>query len=141
MLFGEYDHQVDAKNRIRIPSRFKATIGNNYVFMKGSTKCISIYSEEVFKERYGKFTNVSVFDVEGQKALMEVLSSCYTANEDGQGRVVIPEKLRAYAGIEKDVVSIGMGDHIDMYDMKEREAMRSGKSYSEIISVLQGKLD
>ncbi len=141
MLFGEYDHQVDAKNRIRIPARFKATIGNNYVFVRGSTKCISIYSEEVFNARYGKFTNVSVFDVEGQRALMEVLSSCYQGCEDGQGRVVIPEKLRIYAGIDKDVVSIGMGDHVDMYSKEEREAMRTGKPYSEIISVLQGKID
>ena len=141
MLFGEYDHQVDAKNRIRIPARFKSTIVNNYVFVRGSTKCISIYPEEVFNNRYGKFTNVSVFDVEGQRALMEVLSSCYQACEDGQGRVVIPEKLRIYAGIDKDVVSIGMGDHVDMYSKEEREAMRTGKPYSEIISVLQGKID
>jgi MraZ protein len=52
MLFGEYDHQVDAKNRIRIPARFKSDIGNNYVFVRGSTKCISIYSEEVFNAYY-----------------------------------------------------------------------------------------
>ena len=55
--------------------------------------------------------------------------------------MVIPEKLRIYAGIDKDVVSIGMGDHVDMYSKEEREAMRNGKSYSEIISVLQGKID
>ena len=141
MLFGEYDHQVDAKNRIRIPARFKSDIGNNYVFVRGSTKCIIIYSEEVFNARFGKFASISVFDVEGQRALTEVLSSCYQACEDGQGRVVLPEKLRNYAGIDKDVVSIGMGDHVDMYSKEEREAMRSGKPYSEIISVLQGKID
>ena len=141
MLFGEYDHQVDAKNRIRIPSRFKAEIGNAYVFMKGSSKCISIYPANVFEQRYGKYANVSVFDQEGQEALVEVFSSCYNGVEDGQGRVVIPEKLRKYAEIDKDVVSIGMGDHIDMFSLSEREKIKSKKSYSEIIKVLQGKLD
>ncbi len=141
MLFGEYDHQVDSKNRIRIPSKFKAEIGSGYVFMKGSNKCISIYPSSVFESRYGKYVNVSVFDKEGQEALVEVFSSCFNGVEDGQGRVVVPEKLREYAEIEKDVVSIGMGDHVDMYSLKEREKIRSKKSYSEIIKVLQGKLD
>ena len=141
MLFGEYDHQVDAKNRIRIPSRFKNSIGQDYVFMKGANKCISIYPLSVFEERYGKFASVSVFDAEGQRALAEVFSYCFPSCEDGQGRVVIPEKLRAYANIDKDVVSIGMGDHIDMYSLEERNNIRTEKSYGEIVSVLQGKLD
>ena len=140
MLFGEYEHQVDAKNRIRIPMRFKSEIGENYVFMKGSNKCISIYPVSVFEARYGRFTEVSVFDAEGQRGIAEVFASCFTGVEDGQGRVVVPEKLRKYAQIEKDVVSIGMGDHIDMYDAKERENIRSGKSYGEIVSMLKGKL-
>ena len=140
MLFGEYEHQVDAKNRIRIPSRFKNSIGQNYVFVKGPNKCISIFPESVFNERYGKFSNVSIFDAEGQKALMEVYSSVYTAQEDGQGRVVIPEKLRNYAEIDKDVVSIGMGDHVDLFSLDIRNSYREEKTYSEAISVLNGKL-
>ena len=69
-----------------------------------------------------------------------MFSSCYPSSEDGQGRVVIPEKLRIYAGIDKEVVSIGMGDHIDLYALEERNNIRSEKSYGDIISVLQGKL-
>lgn len=140
MLFGEYEHQVDAKNRIRIPSRFKNSIGQNYVFVKGPNKCISIFPESVFNERYGKFSNVSIFDAEGQKALMEVYSSVYTAQEDGQGRVVIPEKLRNYAEIDREVVSIGMGDHVDLFSLDIRNSYREEKTYSEAISVLNGKL-
>ncbi len=140
MLFGEYEHQVDAKNRIRIPSRFKTAIGKDYVFMKGVNKCISIYPSKVFEARYGQFTNVSVFDAEGQRALTEIYSNCFQGQEDGQGRVVIPEKLRAYAGIDKDVVSIGLGDHVDLYSAEERNNIRTEKSYGDIVSVLQGKL-
>ena len=141
MLFGEYEHQVDAKNRIRIPMRFKSEIGENYVFMKGANKCISIYPASVFEERYGKFSQVSVFDAEGQRGIAEVFASCFSGVEDGQGRVVVPEKLRNYAGIEKEVVSIGMGDHVDMYSAVERENIRSNKTYGEIVSMLKGKLD
>lgn len=141
MLFGEYDHQIDAKNRIRIPSRFKQEIGEEYVFMKGVNKCVSVYPKSVFESRYGNFANVSLFDLEAQQALLEVFSSCFNAQEDGQGRVVLPEKLREYANLQKDVVSIGVGDHVDIYDKEEREKMRQGKSYSEIVSTLIGKIN
>ncbi len=141
MLFGEYDHQVDAKNRIRIPARFKNEIGNNYVFMKGPSKCISVYPLSVFENRFGKFLEVSVFDSDGQKALAEVFASCFNAVEDGQGRAVIPEKLRAYAGIDKDIVSIGMGDHIDIYSINERNALKEGTSYLDMLSILKSKIE
>ena len=141
LLFGEYDHQVDAKYRIRIPSRFKSEIGNNYIFMKGPSNCISVYPISVFEKRFGKFLDVSVFDSEGQKALAEVFASCFPGVEDGQGRVVIPEKLRVYAGIKKDVVSIGLGDHVDIYSSEEREKMKEGANYLELLSVLKGKID
>lgn len=141
MLFGEYDHQVDAKNRIRIPSRFKADIGSDYIFMKGPSGCISVYSSAVFNKRFGKLQEVSFFDVEGQKALAEVFANCFPACEDGQGRVVIPEKLREYAGIDKDVVSIGMGDHVDIYSKAEREKLKSENAYGKIMDILKGKTE
>ncbi len=141
MLFGEYDHQVDAKNRIRIPSRFKSEIGNNYVFMKGPSKCISVYPLNVFEQRFGKFLDVSVFDAEGQKALAEVFASCFNAVEDGQGRTVIPEKLRVYAGIDKEVVSIGMGDHVDIYSISERNSNKESASYLDMLSILKSKIN
>lgn len=140
MLFGEYDHQVDAKNRIRIPSKLKAELGNGYVFMKGASKCISVYPASKVDELVGQFSNINVFDSEAQESFAEFMSSFYPGDEDGQGRVVIPEKLREYAGIEKDVVTIGMVNHIDIYSKKERERLKNEKTYSERIKILKDRL-
>lgn len=140
MLFGEYDHQVDAKNRIRIPSKLKAELGSDYVFMKGSAKCISVYPASKIDELVNQFSNISIFDSEAQKSFAEFMSSFYPGDEDGQGRVVIPEKLREYAGIEKEVVTIGMVNHIDIYSKDERERLKKEKSYSERISLLKDRL-
>lgn len=140
MLFGEYDHQVDAKNRIRIPSKLKAELGNGYVFMKGASKCISVYPASKVDELVGQFSNISVFDSEAQESFAEFMSSFYPGDEDGQGRVVLPEKLREYAGIEKDVVTIGMVNHIDIYSKAERDRLKKEKSYSERIKILKDRL-
>lgn len=140
MLFGEYDHQVDSKNRIRIPSKLKAEIGSEYVFMKGASKCISIYPASKIDELVSQFSGVSAFDKEAQESLAEVMASFYPGDEDVQGRVVIPEKLREYAGIDKEVVTIGMVNHIDIYSKQERERLKAEKSYQERITLLKDRL-
>lgn len=140
MLFGEYSHQVDAKNRIRIPAKLKSEFTGEYVFLRGASKCISVYPISKIDELIGQVANVGAFDIQGQESLSEVLSGFYQCEEDGQGRIVIPEQLRAYAGIEKEVVSIGMINHIDIYSDKERERIKNEKSYSERIALLQGRL-
>ncbi len=140
MLFGEFDHQVDAKNRIRIPSKLKSELGTKYVFMKGAAKCISIYPEDKINELVSQFSGLSPFDEEAQKSYMEFMSSFHPADEDGQGRIVIPEKLREYAGIDKEVVSIGMVNHIDIYSKEERERIKNEKTYSERINLLRDRL-
>lgn len=140
MLFGEYDHQVDAKNRIRIPSKLKSELGTKYVFMKGAAKCISVYPEDKVNELVGQFSGLSPFDKDAQVSYAEFMSSFHYADEDGQGRIVIPEKLRIYAGIEKDVVTIGMVNHIDIYSKEERDRIKNEKTYEERINLLRDRL-
>ena len=140
MLFGEYDHQVDAKNRIRIPSKLKSELGSGYVFMKGASKCISVYPASKVDELIGTFSNLNMFDTVAQESLAEFMASFSPGDEDGQGRVVLPEKLRIYAGIEKEVVSIGMVNHIDIYSKEERERLKNEKTYQERISILKDRL-
>ncbi len=136
MFFGEYEHQVDAKNRIRIPARLKAELGNEYVFMRGTTKCISVYSKQAFDEQFASIKNVSVFDKQALESLTEVLSLVFPANEDGQGRVVLPDKLKKYAEITKDITFVGMLNHIDIYAKDVREDMRKAKTYEERVDFL-----
>ncbi len=139
MFFGEYEHQVDAKNRIRIPAKLKQELGNDYVFMRGTTKCISIYSKQAFDEQFGSIKDISIFDKDSLESLTEVLSLVFTASEDGQGRVVLPDKLKKFAGIEKEIAFVGMLNHIDIYAKDEREKMRNAKTYEERIDFLRNR--
>ena len=140
MLFGEYDHQVDSKNRIRIPSKLKSELGSEYVFVKGAAKCISIYPSDKATELVSQFSQISPFDKVAQESFSEFMASFHPGDEDVQGRVVIPEKLRIYAGIEKEVVTIGMVNHIDVYAKEERERIKNEMSYEDRIAILKDKL-
>ena len=79
--------------------------------------------------------------MKGKKRWQKFLQTVFPACEDGQGRVVLPEKLREYAGIDKDVVSIGMGDHVDIYSKAEREKLKSENAYGKIMDILKGKTE
>ena len=140
MLFGEYDHQVDSKNRIRIPSKLKSELGSEYVFVKGAAKCISIYPADKATELVSQFSQISPFDKVAQESFSEFMASFHPGDEDVQGRVVIPEKLRIYAGIEKEVVTIGMVNHIDVYAKEERERIKNEMTYEDRIAILKDKL-
>ena len=140
MLFGEYDHQVDAKNRIRIPSKFKQELKNGYYFVMGNAKCISIYPAENMEKFVKQFDGISDLDVEAQEELANIFGSVFPGDEDGQVRVVIPKSLREYAGIDKDVVSVGMVNRIDIYSKLERERIRGNKTHGERLAFLKGSI-
>ena len=72
MFSGEYAHQLDEKNRIRIPAKYKAELGDKYVCCKGATKCIYVMPVAAFEKEAEKFSAISLFDEEAQDALSEL---------------------------------------------------------------------
>ena len=96
-LTGEYNHQLDAKNRIRIPFKLKKELGDNYYFAKGTDGCIFIFPEEIAKEQFAKIEEVKMSDAEKRRGIRAFTKSFTAAEEDNQGRVVLPANLREFA--------------------------------------------
>lgn len=123
MFYGEFVHAVDAKNRIRIPAKFKLPKGEDYVFTVLRDGVISVYSSEVIDKKFAPLTNMSPFDED-----VEIAGGCFSnffsATEDGQGRVMIPEPIRRQVETGSEVVSVGMGDHIDIMTPERRDRMK-----------------
>lgn len=113
------EHQVDAKNRIRIPAKAHSDLGKEFYFMAGANGCIAVYPKEALEERIASLKEIRSGDPKKLAAKRKVLSSIVAAVEDDQGRTLLPASLRQYAGIEKTVVSVGMIDHIEIW-AKER---------------------
>ena len=116
---GTYEHQIDDKNRLRIPAKFrKALIGEDgdksYSFARGMVDgCIYVLPEEELQAIMEKLAEEKMG--EASLATMLFYGSVYEAEEDPQGRVVLPAKLKAIAGIDKDVVTVGRGKRIEIW--------------------------
>ncbi len=142
MFFGEYEHQMDDKNRIRIPPKFKSAdvFKGEYVFATGIDGVINVYPKEIAEERTKKFLEkINEFDENGQNALMNYMGSMYHAAEDKQGRVALDENLIAHAKLGKEIVTIGMIDHLAIMSKETRNEKRAKMSFAESMKILSEK--
>lgn len=115
MLIGTYRHSVDAKNRMRMPSKFKSALGENFVITKGTNQNLFVFSAEQFSAVYEKLMALPLFDEEAQKPVRKFLASAFESEEDGQGRVLIPKELVKYANITKSIVFVGVGNRVEIW--------------------------
>ena len=136
MFYGEYTHAVDAKKRIRIPTRFKLPKGEEYVFSVLREGVIGVYSSKIMDEKNAFISDLSPFDASLCDLILNYNSDFYPAEEDGQGRVMIPEPIRRQVEIGSEVVTVGMGDHIEIMSPKVREEIRNKYTRQEILAKL-----
>lgn len=120
MLTGEYNHQLDAKNRIRIPAKLKKELGDEYYFTKGTNGCIAVLPKSIVDKKLQLLIEtVKDGDADKQKGLRMYAKSFVAAEEDNQGRVVIKPKLKEFANIKKDVVVCGAITRVEIWAKEE----------------------
>ena len=120
MLIGTYNHQLDQKNRFRIPTKFKETLGNELVLTVGSGGALELFSKDLFEENVlSKMGNISLFDEVAQKSLRILLSSAHELEEDNQGRFLMPKSLKTHGKILKNIVIIGVGKRVEIWAEEE----------------------
>lgn len=137
MFFGTYKHQLDQKNRFRIPSKFKAALGEEFVITKGTENCLFVFDKkELDVNLFEKLSNISMFDEEAQKPLRLLFSSAHEASEDNQGRILLPAELKSHAKISKDIVLIGVGRRIEIWAEEEWDKFSSGNDFDSSVKKL-----
>lgn len=99
-----YLHQLDAKNRMRIPAKLREELGEGYSITVGSGGCLYVYSAEQMQGVKATLKNINSFREKQLKAARFILYNTWQAEEDKQGRILLPENLRKYAKIEKNVI-------------------------------------
>ena len=116
-LSGTYVHQLDGKNRIRIPKRLRAKLPENEAiyFVKYEGGCVAVFTESVLDQRIEAFGPIRSNQPELLRQKRALMRAIVEVEEDDQHRTLFPAALREYAGIKKDVVSVGMGDYIEIW--------------------------
>lgn len=136
MFIGTYRHQLDEKNRLRMPLKFKEGLKEGFIIAKGTNGCLFAFSSDDFQELYKKLENVSMFDLEAQKPVRALLASAFVTEEDKQGRILLPPELRNYAKLNKNIVTIGVGNRVEIWSEENFNAYVAEESYDAAASAL-----
>lgn len=128
-MTGTYEHSIDAKGRLFIPAKLREELGVTFYLAMGVDECLAIYPQETWNRFTDKFASLPMSQSAAMRPLFANASKCEL---DSQGRIVIPQKLRKYAGLEKDAVIIGVNDRAEIWsaetwNAREEEEMTPEK--------------
>lgn len=135
---GRYDSKLDPKGRLVMPSKFKAQLpeegGNELVIQQGFEPHLNIYPILEFKKVMSKVSGLSDFNEENRQLQLNFFSSIATVELDDNGRFLIQKNMLSYAQLQKDVVLIGMGTKIVVWDpaIYEKHLIKDQREYSKL---------
>ncbi len=133
---GTVSHQLDAKNRIRIPAKFRNDLDDAYYFVAGAQGCISVFPKAALEERLESLKNVRSSDPAKMLAKRKIQSSVEKVEEDAQGRTLLSAFLRNHAKINKDVVTVGMGDYLEIWSKEAFEKYSGEMSFDDAYALI-----
>lgn len=116
MLLGEYRHNVDVKGRVSVPSKFREDLGQSFVVTKGLDNCLFMYSKAEWETFEEKLKQLPLTNADARTFIRFFFAGATEVEVDKQGRINIPQVLRDYAGIKKDVVIAGVATRAEIWD-------------------------
>ena len=125
MLMGEYHHNIDTKNRLIIPSKFREEIGDRLIVTRGLDGCLFVYSLDKWSDMARKLDTLSFTKKDARNFTRFFLSGATMCEVDGQGRIVIPPSLISYANISKECTIIGVNDRLEIWATSKFEFIMS----------------
>lgn len=134
MFMGEYSHTVDAKGRLIVPSKFREQLGNEVVVTKGLDSCLFVYTNEEWTDIEEKFKDIPLARKDARKFSRFFFAGACSCEVDKQGRILIPQMLRDFSGIKKDVVLAGVLNRIEIWS---RERWEDENTYDDMDEIAE----
>jgi MraZ protein len=132
MFIGEFEYRVDEKGRVPVPPKFRTEElkKEGVILSPGIEKCIIVYPPSEWKKLADSLTSGLVIPSKLRKLNRAIFSTSFSAEIDGQGRIIVPLQLRQYAGIGENVVVAGINNCFELWD-KQKWALEISSSQSE----------
>jgi MraZ protein len=117
MLLGEYEHTIDDKNRVTLPAKFRQAFADGVVLARGLETCVEAYSRRDWADRVERRLD-ALDPLSGEARAMRRFTFSGASDEelDKQGRVTIPPTLVRHGALDREVVVIGVQDHLEIWD-------------------------
>jgi len=136
MLIGEYKHTIDEKKRLAIPSKLRKELGGGAVLTRGLDNCLALYPLREWEILADKLNKLPTGQIEARGLARVILSGAVEVEFDSLGRILIPDYLKQYAGVEKNVVIAGVFNHAEIWDEQKWDVYKQ-KTESEVGNMAQ----
>lgn len=130
MFIGEYQHTLDDKSRIIIPSKFREDLGYEFVMTKGLDDCLFVYPKNEWKILEEKLKTLPLTSRDARAFIRFFFSGATECMLDKQGRVIVPANLREHAKIIRDAIIIGVSTRIEIWSKEEWESYNDDENLS-----------
>ncbi len=139
MFIGSYDHNLDTKSRMIIPAKYREELGFKCVVTKGIDTCLYVYPLEAWESFAEKLSQLPKTDSKARSFVRHFYGNAEECEIDKQGRITIPPMLKRYGQIEKEIVSIGNGEKIEVWSKKQyqEELDQSGDDGEQLAQGMQ----
>ncbi len=137
-MTGEYQHTMDAKSRLFIPARLREDLGAVFYVTLSMDKCLAAYSAENWKVFSDKVDAMPYVKQRKMRPLFAFAAKCEL---DSQGRVLLPQNLREYAGLTKNVTVIGCNNHAEFWDSEAWQSVQQVETTPENIAAVMEELE
>lgn len=118
MFMGEYHHNLDEKNRIVIPTKYRELLGNKFIITRGLEKCLYIYPQKEWENIVSKLNTLPFTKKDARAFSRAFFSGASICEFDKSGRINITSPLVSYADLDKECVIIGVNDRIELWDRR-----------------------
>ena len=132
MFMGEYNHTIDAKGRLIVPAKFREILGDNFIVTKGLDGCLFVYPSDEWTRFEEKLKSLPLTNKNARQFTRFFLAGAAACEVDKQGRILLPQVLREFASLEKDVVLVGVASRIEIW---------SRERWDESMNTYDGDMD
>lgn len=119
MFIGEYLHTLDDKGRLAVPKKFRSLLENGAVVTRGLDHCLFLYTRNEWEKLAEKLSSLPFAQANTRAFARLMLAGAMDVEVDKQGRIILPEYLRTYSNMKKDVIVAGLYNRLELWDAEE----------------------
>ncbi len=138
MLLGEYKHNLDIKGRVAVPAKFREKLVGGAIITRGLDSCLFVFGSKEWEVLAEKLVNLPLAQANSRAFSRLMLAGAMDVELDNQGRILIPDYLRKYADLKKQVVVAGLYSRVEIWDQDnwEKYKQKTENSSEEIAEKL-----
>ncbi|MFV0519435.1 MAG: division/cell wall cluster transcriptional repressor MraZ [Lachnospirales bacterium] len=134
MFLGEYSHNIDLKGRLIVPSKIRENLSASFVVTKGLDNCLFLYNIEDWTVLSDKIKALPVTDKSVRQFVRFFFGGACELEIDAQGRILLPNNLREFAGFNKEIITIGVSNRVEIWAKENYDEYSENNVFDEVLA-------